>query len=82
VVSNGATNRQSSSWSRRLSPKASASVAAFWSAGIVGFSSTSHRALDDPAVVFGDLRIEELPAQRFEAFVRAFLVRVRVQFDR
>ena len=31
--------------------------------------------LDDPAVVLGDLRIEELAAQRFEAFVRAFLVR-------
>jgi len=31
--------------------------------------------LDDPAVVLGDLRIEELSAQRFEAFERAFLVR-------
>ena len=32
-------------------------------------------ALDDPAAVLGDLRIDELTAQRFEAFVRAFLVR-------
>ena len=31
--------------------------------------------LDDAAVVLGDLRIEELAAQRFEAFERAFLVR-------
>jgi hypothetical protein len=31
--------------------------------------------------VLGDLRIEELAAQRLEAFERAFFVRVRVQFD-
>jgi hypothetical protein len=31
--------------------------------------------LDNAAAVLGDLRIEELAAQRFEAFVRAFLVR-------
>jgi len=31
--------------------------------------------LDDAAVVLGDLRIEELMAQRLEAFERAFLVR-------
>ncbi len=31
--------------------------------------------LDDAAVMLGDLRIEELAAQRFEAFERAFLVR-------
>src|SRR6266851_4075906 len=31
--------------------------------------------LDDAAVVLGDLRIEELTTQRFEAFERAFLVR-------
>jgi hypothetical protein len=31
--------------------------------------------LDDAALVLGDLRIEELMAQRFEAFERAFLVR-------
>jgi hypothetical protein len=31
--------------------------------------------LDDPAVVLGDLRIEELMAQCFEAFERALLVR-------
>jgi hypothetical protein len=31
--------------------------------------------LDDPATVLGYLRIEELAAQRFEAFERAFLVR-------
>ena len=31
--------------------------------------------LDDAAVVLGDLRIEKLAAQRFEAFERAFLVR-------
>ena len=31
--------------------------------------------LDDAAVVLGDLRIDELAAQRFEAFERAFLVR-------
>ena len=31
--------------------------------------------LDDAAVVLGDLRIEELAAQRFEAFERALLVR-------
>jgi hypothetical protein len=30
---------------------------------------------DDAAVMLGDFRIEELAAQRFEAFVRAFLVR-------
>jgi hypothetical protein len=33
--------------------------------------------LDDAAVVLGDFRIEQLAAQRFEAFVRAFLVRPR-----
>ena len=31
--------------------------------------------LDDAAVVLGDLRIEKLAAQRFEAIERAFLVR-------
>jgi hypothetical protein len=31
--------------------------------------------LDDAAVVLGDFRIEELAAQRFEAFERAFFVR-------
>ncbi len=31
--------------------------------------------LDDAAAVLGDLRIEELAAQRLEAFERAFLVR-------
>ena len=31
--------------------------------------------LDDAAVMLGDLRIDELMAQRFEAFVRAFLIR-------
>ena len=31
--------------------------------------------LDDAAMVLGDLRIEKLMAQRFEAFERAFLVR-------
>jgi hypothetical protein len=31
--------------------------------------------LDDAAMVLGDLRIDELMAQRFEAFERAFLVR-------
>ena len=31
--------------------------------------------LDDAAMVFGDLRIDELTAQRFEAFERALLVR-------
>jgi hypothetical protein len=31
--------------------------------------------LGDPTMVLGDLRIDELPAQRFEAFERAFLVR-------
>jgi len=31
--------------------------------------------LDDAAVVLGDLRIDELAAQRFEAFERALLVR-------
>jgi hypothetical protein len=31
--------------------------------------------LDDAAAVLGDLRIEQLMAQRFEAFERAFLVR-------
>jgi hypothetical protein len=31
--------------------------------------------LDDAAVVLGDLRIDELMAQRFEAFEGAFLVR-------
>ena len=35
--------------------------------------------LDDAAVLLGDLRIEELAAQRFEAFERAFLIRVLVQ---
>src|SRR5271157_4021495 len=32
-------------------------------------------SLDDAALVLGDLRIEELVAQRFEAFEGAFLVR-------
>ena len=31
--------------------------------------------LDDAAVVLSDLRIEELAAQRFEAFERVFLIR-------
>jgi hypothetical protein len=31
--------------------------------------------LDDPTVVLGGLQIDELMAQRFEAFVRAFLIR-------
>ena len=31
--------------------------------------------LDDAAMVLGDLRIEELAAQRLEAFERAFLIR-------
>jgi hypothetical protein len=31
--------------------------------------------LDDPAMMFGDLRIENLAAQGFKAFERAFLVR-------
>src|SRR5712671_6551655 len=31
--------------------------------------------LDDAAVMLGDFRIEELAAQRLEAFERAFLVR-------
>ncbi|MBV8934786.1 MAG: hypothetical protein JO095_03150 [Alphaproteobacteria bacterium] len=31
--------------------------------------------LDDTAVVLGDFRIDQLAAQRFEAFERAFLVR-------
>ena len=31
--------------------------------------------LDDPAVMLGDFRIEEFPAQRFETFECAFLVR-------
>jgi len=31
--------------------------------------------LDDGAVMFADFRIEELAAQRFEAFERAFLIR-------
>jgi len=30
-------------------------------------------------MVLGDLRIEEFAAQRFEAFERAFLIRVLVQ---
>jgi len=33
--------------------------------------------LDDATVVLGDLRIDEIMPQRFEAFVRAFLVRSR-----
>ena len=31
-------------------------------------------------MVLGDFRIEKLASQRFEAFERAFLVRVLVQF--
>jgi hypothetical protein len=31
--------------------------------------------LDDPAMVLGDFRVEELMTQRLEAFVRAFLIR-------
>ena len=31
--------------------------------------------LDDPPVVLGDLRVDQLPAMRLEAFERAFLVR-------
>jgi hypothetical protein len=36
---------------------------------------TRHLNLDDAAVVLGDFRIDELMAQRFEAFEGAFLVR-------
>ena len=36
--------------------------------------------LDDAAVVLGDLRIDEVAAQRFEAFERAFLVRPRTRY--
>src|SRR6516165_3277732 len=57
--------------------------------GIACCTATAHRiddagklhqhavagGLDDPATVLGDLRIEELAAQGFEAFERAFLVR-------
>jgi hypothetical protein len=43
-VSNGATNPQSSSWSRRLRPNAPASVAVFCRVGNVGVSSTNHSA--------------------------------------
>src|SRR5438094_463025 len=57
--------------------------------GLSGSGSAAHRiddagkfhqhavagGLDDAAVVLGDLRIEKLAAQRFEAFERALLVR-------